>query len=472
MRLSNISAAHLGGAPVKNVWLGSTRLWPADTISVAEPWERGYEFVRWKYADRAVGPVAPPAKPWSQIVTGLSSREQAFCVCLADGGLVTIRDGSREALVISRSGATVSARSVGTAGSTVRVDAEVSRPWSWVEVFTTPDWRGYRINIRRVDGSSVSGDSNGGAFNQSEEVFPEGTASLTMSGNACFLMLGEHIGPDMRHWISTREMWETHTTAGPWKRHSIAGAVAEGWLYSGAHGGGGGGAGRSRGGPGGQGGVSTLGALSSADGTDFPVPEGFTGTIPGSSGGAGGHGAPGAASTQTAGGLGGHGGGGGAGGITGGAGGRGGNGGDSEHSAGGYGHHGGAGGAGGVTGGAGGPGGDGGSSANDRGGTGGSGGNGGPGRTSGGAGGDGGAAGGSGQGFPGRRGAAGKRGPTVTDLPEACPTGIHIDRMPASADLVVGNGGAGGKAAPGGTNGQPGTPGGLIVHYYIPEPTE
>lgn len=196
-------------------------------------------------------------------VSSKTVNSHAHMLVEGESSLVFTQAG-REALGIRVSGGTVSVVSNGDRG---KRNLALSAPWPGgkhlVSASTATDWYGYRLKLF-IDGVEVATETNGGAFNLSENLFVSG--DFTVSSEGC-LFWSVRVGksavtnaatsiPFVADFLTPGSVsWRVPDRGTDFR---VPGGLVQAWAYSGGDGGAGGDGGN---GPNGSAGASGKGSL-------------------------------------------------------------------------------------------------------------------------------------------------------------------------------------------------------------------
>lgn len=196
MKLSEVKNITLGTQQVQRVWYRNNIIWQAFHTGVEEKFWPALEWLQARarrYPTSGWGSAATQAASAYNrfaLVDGPGTyrledsrtetygryyfRENQFHIIMENNASFTVTQSGRTVLKLTTTSDTIHVESTGTRG---KYPLSWDAPWPGGQHLVSAsfgvDWYGYRLTVM-IDGVLSHAESNGGAFNLSEEVFPEG----------------------------------------------------------------------------------------------------------------------------------------------------------------------------------------------------------------------------------------------------------------------------------------------------------
>lgn len=265
MKLSEVKNITLGTQQVQRVWYRNNIIWQAFHTGVEEKFWPAFEWLQTNARNHFIlsdfkGPlfhfelVDKPgtyrlmdARTESRNFT--FDRENQFHVVMENNASFTVTQAGRTVLKLTTTSDTIHVESTGTRG---KYPLSWDAPWPGGQHLVSAsfgvDWYGYRLTVM-IDGVLSHAESNGGAFNLSEDVFPDddlGDAAAAWSENV-------HAWGWYSHWLFDKDATNFPNIVNRigadtviWHEHVEPGTVDvlfptgryEAWLIGGGQGGG------------------------------------------------------------------------------------------------------------------------------------------------------------------------------------------------------------------------------------------
>ncbi|MGZ7496158.1 hypothetical protein ACXM2N_03555 [Corynebacterium sp. ZY180755] len=266
MKLSEVKNITLGTQQIQRVWYRNNIIWQAFHTGVEEKFWPAFEWLQAharSYFDNPyfAGPmfhfelVDGPgtyrlADSNTEAYNSYNARENQFHVVMENNASFTVTQSGRTVLRLTTTSDTIHVESTGTRG---KYPLSWDAPWPGGQHLVSAsfgvDWYGYRLTVM-IDGVLSHAETNGGAFNLSEDVFPDddlGDASAAWSENV-------HAWGWHSYWLFDKDatnfpgivnrigadtvIWHEYVESGPVDVLFPMGRF-EAWLIGGGEGGGG-----------------------------------------------------------------------------------------------------------------------------------------------------------------------------------------------------------------------------------------
>lgn len=224
MKLSEVKNITLGTQQVQRVWYQNNIIWQAFHTGVEEKFWPAFEWLQTTARKYPLDNLSPKEENAAHacnhfaLVDGPGTyrladsatetyivydpRENQFHVVMDNNASFTVTQAGRTVLKLTTTSDTIHVESTGTRG---KYPLSWDAPWPGGQHLVSAsfgiDWYGYRLTVM-IDGVLSHAETNGGAFNLSEDVFPEdgglGDAAAAWSENV-------HAWGWRSHWLFDKD---------------------------------------------------------------------------------------------------------------------------------------------------------------------------------------------------------------------------------------------------------------------------